>query len=117
MTRDENDMNEMQYMTNYFFDEMNDELYPMQHYDGQPEFSVFQRDNYNVDNDEDLPSVTFSSNTSLNELPPLPAEHTYIYQDFHYELERWAIFRSLPGLMNFDATMNNFLKGIRSGSI
>lgn len=105
MVRNESDMNVIQYNTDYFFDVNNDELYPMQKFEGLPEFAVFQRDNYNAENEDDLPAVSYSSNMGLNELPPLPAEHTYVHQNFHFELERWAIFRALPGLMHFDATL------------
>jgi hypothetical protein len=38
----------------------------------------------------------------VNELHPLPSEYTYNYQEFHPELERWAIFRGLPMMMQYD---------------
>lgn len=39
-------------------------------YDGAPEFEMFNRENYTVDDDRDLPTLTFMSNTHLHELPP-----------------------------------------------
>jgi len=57
------------------------------------------------------------SNTGLNELAPQHNDNTLNYQNFHYELERWAIFRSLPQLMNYDRSMNELLKGMASGAV
>jgi hypothetical protein len=39
------------------------------------------------------------------------------YQEVHYELERWTIFRGLPMMMQYDQVMNNFFKGLRQGTL
>jgi hypothetical protein len=53
----------------------------------------------------------------VNELAPLPSEHTFNYQEVHWELEKWTIFRSLPMMMEYDSAMNNFFRGIRNGTL
>jgi hypothetical protein len=58
-----------------------------------------------------------TTNLGVNELPALPSEFTLNYQDVHYELERWTIFRGLPMLMHYDQAMNNFFKGLRQGTL
>lgn len=68
MVRDEAAMNEIKQASMYYFDQ--DELYPMQNFTGQPEFELFNRDNYNVNDFSELPQVTFMSNTGVNELAP-----------------------------------------------
>lgn len=68
MVQDDTDLNEVKQQQTYYLD--NDEAYPMSTYEGQPEFELFNRDNFNVSRDEDLPTVTFMSNTNLNELAP-----------------------------------------------
>lgn len=78
MVRDMSENNEMKTPINYFQEE--DEIYPLANYTGQPEFAMFERERYNVDNDEELPSVSTSTNLAVNELPPLPSEHTLNYQ-------------------------------------
>lgn len=67
-----------------------------------PEFNLFDREAYNVENDDELPSLTFSTNLGVDELPPLPSETTLDYQKVHYELERYTIFRALPMMMQYD---------------
>jgi hypothetical protein len=57
-----------------------DERYPMENFKGQPEFDLFERDTYTVENDDDLPVLTFTSTMQPNELAPLPPEHNYDYQ-------------------------------------
>lgn len=77
MVRDMTENNEQKTPFNYFVEE--DEIYPLASYTGQPEFSVFERERYNVENDDELPSVTLSTNLAPNELAPIPSEHTYNY--------------------------------------
>ena len=86
MVRDMTENNELKTPYNYMVEE--DEIYPCANFTGQPEFSVFERERYNVENDEELPSVTFTTNIGPNELAPLPSEHTLNYQEVHWELER-----------------------------
>ena len=97
MVRDMSENTEQKTPINYFLEE--DEIYPLETYDGQPEFSIFERERYNVENDDELPSVTVSTNLAPNELAPVPSEHTLNYQQVHWELERWTIFRGLPLMM------------------
>ncbi len=111
MVRDMSENTEQKTPINYFIEE--DEIYPLANYDGQPEFSIFERERYNVENDDELPSVTMSTNLGPNELAPLPSEHTLNYQQVHWELERWTIFRGLPLMMQYDQAMLNFFKGMR----
>lgn len=53
----------------------------------------------------------------VNELRPLPSEHTYNYQHFHPELERWAIFRGLPMMMKYDQAVSQFFRGLSQGTL
>jgi len=53
MVRDESAMNEIKQSHMYYFDQ--DELYPMQNFKGQPEFELFNRNNYNVSDFSELP--------------------------------------------------------------
>lgn len=56
-----------------------DEMFPMQNYEGIPEFDIGNRDLYKVENDEDLPALIFQNPTDPEELPVLPPEHSYTY--------------------------------------
>lgn len=115
MVRDMSENNEQKTPMHYFLEE--DEPYPLATYNGQPEYSIFERERFNVENDDELPSVSISTNLAVNELPPLPSEHTLNYQEVHYELERWTIFRGLPMMMQYDQAMLNFFKGIHQGTL
>lgn len=77
MVRDMTENNELKTPYNYLIEE--DEIYPCASYTGQPEFALFERERYNVENDDELPSVTMTTNMAPNELPPLPSDHTYNY--------------------------------------
>jgi hypothetical protein len=115
MVRDVTESTESKTMFSYLQEE--DELFPGEKYSGQPEFSLFERERYNVENDDDLPAVTMSTMLAPNELLPLPSEHTYDYQKVHWELERWTIFKGLPMMMQYDQVMLNFFKGMRQGTL
>jgi hypothetical protein len=56
-----------------------DENVPLLNYQGIPEWSVFDRDEYNVENDEDLPSLSLTTAIGVNELPVLPSTFTNNY--------------------------------------
>jgi hypothetical protein len=92
-----------------------DDKYPMQGYTGQPEFELYERESYNVANDKDLPQLTYTSNTGVNELMPQHNDNTLDYQKLHPELERWAIFRSLPPLLNYEKTYMQQQRDIQAG--
>ena len=71
----------------------------MQGFDGVPETALFEHSNYedqSASNNDIMPATSFSTQLGVGDLPPMPAEHTYVYHNFHFELERWAIFRMLP---------------------
>lgn len=42
----------------------------MQDYNGEPEFELFNRENFNVTDESELPQITMMSNTEANELIP-----------------------------------------------
>jgi hypothetical protein len=104
MQKDESTRDETKNLITYMND--NQDFYSCANYSGAPEFDIFNRDLYNVENDDDLPSITLTTNMGVNELPPLPSEHTLNYQEFHPDLEKWTIFRGLPMMMKYDAVMN-----------
>lgn len=115
MVRDESSLNELKQPNAYFLD--NADAYPMAGFKGQPEFELFDRKNYNVNHDRELPQMTFMSNTGLSELPPQHNENTINYQQLHPELERWAIFRSLPAIMIWDKQFGDLIKNMNTGQI
>ncbi len=78
---------------------------------------MFDRENYNVSTTEELPQLTFMSNLAMNELAPQHNDNTMQYQDYHPELERWAIFRSLPAIINYDKQLGDLLKNYHLGQI
>jgi len=53
----------------------------------------------------------------VNELPPIPSEHSLRYQEVHPEWEQWAVFRSLPDAMRFDTILYNNLVGFNNKTI
>lgn len=77
---------------------------------------MFDRDQYNVKFEEELPAISYHTNIGVNELLPVPPDYTLDYQSVHWELERWSIFRSLPQMMNYDNSMNTFFKGLLDGT-
>ena len=113
--RDTSERTEVHHMASHFL--VTDELYPLQHYVGSPEFAILERDKYNVEKDEDLPAVAVSSNMKPDELPPMPYDHTYNYQEFHPELEKWALFRAFPMLKKYDNAMVHFFKQLSQGTL
>jgi hypothetical protein len=74
MVRDETEKNENKTQLQYF--QAEDDAFPLATYTGQPEFATFDRGQYNVNSEEELPAVSFSTNMGVNELPPLPSDHT-----------------------------------------
>lgn len=94
------DNHEQKMMTSHFLEE--EDFYPLAGYDGAPEFDLLDREKYTVQNDDDLPTISFSTNIGPNELTPLPIEHTLNYQEYHHELENWTLFRSLPIVTKYD---------------
>lgn len=89
--------------------------YPLQGYTGQPEFDMHERESYNCNSSNDIPELTYTSHTGINEILPQHENNTLNYQKFHPELERWAIFRSLPGLMQYERGFHEALNDIQTG--
>lgn len=77
MTKIDSEPNEDKHMIGYLLEE--DEEYPLATFDGAPEFSFNDREQFMTNNDDDLPSISLTSNTGPHDLPPQPAEHTLIY--------------------------------------
>lgn len=74
-------------------------------------------DQFTSKNEDDKLSLTYSTNSRVHDLPPMPAEHTDMHYNFQYQQERWAIFRSLPLLMKYDKTMLDYMKRIQDGTL
>lgn len=115
VVRDQSDNIEHKNMINWF--QNDEELYPLQNYHGIPEFAIFDREQYNVEDDDQLPELALTSNMGVNELHPLPTKYTNNYQELHPELERWTIFRGLPMMMKYDQALSQFFKGIQQGTL
>lgn len=95
-----------------------DEQFLMQGYEGTPEFDLYERTNYNTQSvEERAPALLYTSNVGPNELLPQHDDNTMDYQKLHPELERWAIFRSLPPLMRFEKKFVQTLKDMQAGLI
>jgi hypothetical protein len=60
-----------------------EDAYPFEKYTGMPEYDLYNQESYRVNDEEDLPSLTLSTTMKLDDLPPIPAEHTLDYQLFH----------------------------------
>jgi hypothetical protein len=110
ITRDDSESNEHLHPAEYWLE--NEDDYPNQGGKGLPEFALFNRSSYNVNDEDELPALILTTTMGVNELPPLPSEHTYNYQEVMYELERWTIFKALPGMLNYDKLMLNAINGI-----
>eukprot|EP00347_Sterkiella_histriomuscorum_P022338 403330831 len=90
---------------------------PTHNFEGIVEWALLDQDTYQVEEDFELPSIVLQTDLAPNELPIIPNDHTYIYQDVHYELERYTIFRSLPSMMQFNDKHNELLLGFATGRI
>lgn len=115
MVSDTDGKNEVKNLIDSYF-EKSEDLFTMENYKGQPEFEMFNRANYNVADQADLPQLTFMTNISKDELAPQHNDNTLDYQALHPELERWAIFRSLPQLMTYDRELGNLLLNMAIGA-
>lgn len=113
MVQNTADSNEVRQPLTYLFN--NNEAFPMAGYTGQPEFELYERESYNVSNDKDLPQLTFTSNIGVDELYPQHNENTLNYQLLHPELERWALFRSLPPLLKYEKALTQTMQDIENG--
>lgn len=93
------------------------ELYPMQHYEGIPEFDLLDREKYDTSMPGKLPALRFHSHITQDELLPLPNDHTLRYSEVHYEIERWSLFRALPMLTTFDQQLKQALVNVAAGRV
>ena len=72
----------------------NDELfYDYFKNETRPEHEIFKKDHWRVHEDARPLEMSYLSNQGPNELPPLQPDIAYAYQDIHYTLEKWTIFR------------------------
>jgi hypothetical protein len=92
------------------------EMFPMQHYEGIPEFDLLEREKYDASLPGKLPMLKFHSHIGQDELLPMPNDHTLKYTELHYELERWSLFRALPQLMTFDQGLRQLLISMSNGT-
>jgi len=113
-TRDTSENWQVYHHPDAFFEK--DELFPGESYEGPDNLDMSDPQFYNVGPDEPMPSVVISSSMETNELTPIPAEHQYLYDEFHFDLEKWAVFRAMPKMEKFDRTMFDFLTGIHNGT-
>ena len=89
----------------------------MEGYDGIPEFDISDRTKWDMSRGEKLPFLRFHSHIAEDELLPIPDEHTLNYQQVHWELERWSIFKALPTLINWDRNVHSMIDQIKNGHI
>jgi hypothetical protein len=80
---------------------VNDEELVGTSYSGVLEQALFDRDNYNLEENELMPDVVLSSPMKQDDLAPVHAGHSTIHYEFVDELERWTTFTSLPALITF----------------
>jgi len=85
--------------------------------DGRPEFALFSKQNYNIQEGTKNPEITFSSNMGPNELPVLQPDAPMMYQKLHDQLERWTIFRMLPQILAYDKAYNDFMENVNKGLV
>ena len=93
------------------------ELFPMQNYDGIPEFDVLDREKYDTSLPGKMPKLRYHSHVRQDELLPMANDHTLRYNEVHYELERWSLFRTLPLLVQFDQQVMQMYAKLASGQI
>jgi hypothetical protein len=82
MVRDTASLNEVRMYTSERWDQQDEDLFPMQHYEGQPEFEMFNAESYNVSSESELPQLTYMSNTAINELAPQHQDNTLDYSEY-----------------------------------
>ena len=92
----------------HFFN--SDELFnKLEDFDGRPEFVMFNKENFKRPKEgEKGPEVNFTSNMGPKELSPMSPDAPLMYQDLHYNLESWSVFRMLPQLLKWDRAIIDF---------
>ena len=91
----------------YFFTQ--DELYAGQNYEGRPNEELFDPTNYNTQTEEESPRISFTTTLGPLELPPVHRDFNPSYQHFHWDLERWAVFRALPNIVKMKRDLDKFV--------
>ena len=104
-------------MTDYFFN--SDELYhDANDYEVAPEIALCTKETFGQLSDEQkAPEVMFMSHQGPNELAPTPCDIPMVYQDIHYPLEKWAIFRMLPQMLKFDRALTDWITNVEKGTL
>ena len=67
-----------------------------------------QKENFKRKEGENGPYVNFMSNLGPRELSPISPDAPLMYQDLHYNLESWSVFRLLPQLLHWEKAMLDF---------
>ena len=94
-----------------------EELFPMQNYEGIPEFDMVERDQFDLSLPGKVPKLRFTSHITEDELLPLPTDYSLRYNEVHYEIERWSLFRTLPIFLQTDRQMAQLYQKMKDGEI
>jgi hypothetical protein len=68
------------------------QLYAMEGFQGIPEFTLGEKENYNTKEGETMPYLRFHSNKPDEVALPIHDDYSLRYSDVHYEIERWNLF-------------------------
>ena len=94
-------------MFDYFFS-ADEKFSKLEDFDCRPEFMLQQKENFKRKEGENGPEVNFMSNMGPRELSPISPDAPLMYQDLHYNLESWQIFRLLPQLLHWEKGIIDF---------
>lgn len=89
----------------------------MANYDGIPEFDMVEREKFDTSMPGKLPKLRYHSHILEDELLPMPTDYNLRYNEVHYEIERWSLFRTLPHMVNFDNHVHQMCRKIMTGQI
>ena len=99
---------------NHFF-EVDELHYDQENYGGRPEFTIFKKSNFTLQENQKAPEFMFQSSVGPNELPPIQPDAPWAYQDLHMGLEKWSIFRMLPQILKYDREWNEWMTNVNKG--
>ena len=74
-----------------------------------------KKDDFKVKEGDKGPEITFLSNLGPKELSPMSPDAPMMYQDLHYNLESWSIFRLLPQLLHWEKAIIDFKNNVERG--
>ena len=97
----------------YFFGS-DEKFNKLEDFDGRPEFMLQHKENFKRKEHERV-EVNFLSNQGPKELSPISPDMPMMYQDIHYNLESWTIFRLLPQLLHWEKGMIDFHNNVAKG--